>query len=92
MMSTEPIVEFTELEHLDFEVPCDYDRLGKCGGSAAHWVMIARCPCGAGAVRLACGACKNMLVSTENALSCPSECGEVFAPARRAFSRVEWLR
>lgn len=91
-MSTEPIMGFTELEHLEFDPPCEYDRLGQCGGSAAHWVMYASCGCGFGAVRLACGPCKNMLVSTEHGLSCPADCGEIFAPARRAFSKVEWLK
>lgn len=91
-MAPEPMVGFTELEEIvgDLELPCEYSWLFHCD-DAAHWVMHARCGCGVAVQRLACGGCKNILLSTEEGVRCPAECGEVFVPARRAYHRVEWL-
>lgn len=75
----------------EIEIPCDYDRLLHCGPSAATWEMRAACGCGQKAVRLACEGCKDILLQTEEALSCPASCGELFAPARRAFWLIEPL-
>lgn len=92
-MAPEPIVAFTELEDIvgEFELPCEYAELFGCD-AAANWIMHAKCGCGVSVQRLACGGCKNILLSTENGVRCPAECGEVFVPARHAYHRVEWLR
>lgn len=89
-MAPEASVEFTELEAYEFEVACEYGELFGCD-AAAHWAMHARCGCGVSVIRLACGGCKNILLSTEGGVRCPAECGEVFVPARRAYHRVEWI-
>ena len=75
----------------DLEIPCDYDPMLRCGPGSARWLMRVRCGCGLVEDRLACGPCKNILTSIEDGLECRA-CGEVFIPARRAFSYMEWLR
>lgn len=92
MMSTEhDETVFTEIVG-EIEIPCDYDRLFHCGPDAARWVMTGRCDCGYQGDRLVCGGCKNVVLSTEEGLSCPEGCGLIHAPARHIFIRIEWLR
>lgn len=88
MMAPEQI-NVTELVG-DLDIPCDYHPTLKCGPAAARWLMVVRCGCGNIAHRLACGGCKSIWISTEDAAECPA-CGEIFAPARKAFARIEWL-
>ena len=91
-MSTEGLTEqemFTLLME-DVAVPCDYDQYFRCGPAQAEWLMVARCGCGQTAHRLACDGCKTAWLATEDAAEC-SKCGEVFAPARKAFTWIERL-
>ena len=90
VMSPESVIEDLSQIVGDLEIPCDYDRVYQCGPAVARWLMVAKCGCGNTAHRLACGGCKNLWVSSEGAAEC-GECGEIFTPARRAFSRIEWL-
>lgn len=69
----------------DLEVPCDYDRMFRCGPSAAEWEMRAACGCGDKAVRLVCTDCKEAVLKDGVAVACPSDCGTIHAPARRVF-------
>ena len=89
-MSPENVIEDIAEMVGDLEIPCEYDYCFGCGPSSARWLMVAQCGCGHIANRLACGGCKNIWVSTEDAAECP-KCAEVFTPARRAFARIEWL-
>lgn len=92
-MAPESTISQHELAQMVGEIPlpCYYADWSHCGPAQARWVMHVRCNhCGVQVARLACGPCKNILVSTEDALTCPT-CDEVHAPARRAFARIEWL-
>ena len=75
----------------DLSIPCDYDRLYKCGPAAAEWVMIARCECGVSGERLVCPTCKDSVLMDEGGLCCPAGCGFVYVPARHAFTLIEPL-
>lgn len=90
-MATEPMIEFTELTHLDsaWEIVCDYDEQFHCGAAAA-WEMRLACNCGCKGVRLACEDCKNLWMAADGAATCPA-CGEVTAPARHIFWHVAAL-
>jgi hypothetical protein len=90
MMSTEPIVEFTELEHLDFLVACDYGDQFQCGPAVAGWEMRLACNCGHKGVRLACDDCKDKWLTADSAAECPA-CSEITAPARHLFWHVAEL-
>ena len=74
----------------ELEIPCDYDRLFRCGPAAAEWLMVARCGCGVVGHRLTCASCKDGIMQTEGGLACPS-CDMVFIPARKAFAYMEKL-
>lgn len=92
-MSTEATILPTEVADIVGEIPlpCFYASWSHCGPSQARWVMHVRCDaCGMAVTRLACGPCKNILVATEDGVTCPA-CEEVHVPARRAFARIEWL-
>lgn len=81
------------LTHLvgDLEIPCDWDRIFKCGPRAAQWVAAVRCGCGYSSHRLICEGCKTVALATEEGLMCPNICGEVAVPARRAIAYIEPL-
>lgn len=83
-------IQFTELEEIvgDIEIPCDYDRIFRCGPAAAGWEMRAVCGCGNKAVRLACESCKDAILQTEDGMSC-SVCDAVTIPARHLFWHIE---
>lgn len=83
-------VTLTELVG-DLEVPCDWDRIFRCGPKAAQWVVGLRCGCGVLDQRLVCEGCKSVVLAMEEGLSCPSDCGEVFIPARKAIHYMEHL-
>lgn len=88
-MSTEVGIEVIAIEEIvgAIEIPCEYDRLFRCGPSAAEWEMRAACGCGNMAVRLVCEPCKDAILQTEDGLSC-SVCLAVIAPARHLFWHI----
>ena len=75
----------------DIESPCEWHRIFNCGPKAASWIVAVRCGCGANAHRLVCEGCKSVAMAMEEGLQCPSECGEVFIPARKAIAYMEHL-
>lgn len=87
-------IDLTEVVE-DVQFPCDFnnpehDPQGLCSGSHAEWVLYFSC-CRGVRPRLACSGCKDHRTGpTESAVVCGS-CGEVYAPARKAYSRVEAL-
>ena len=88
LSDTSPII----LEKIvgDWSVVCDYSENNWCPDEEAKWVMNVNCPgCGWSGIRLGCTPCKEMLLTTEDAVECT--CGEVTAPARHCFSHVEAL-
>ncbi|MGZ6788364.1 MAG: hypothetical protein ACXVGN_00235 [Mycobacteriaceae bacterium] len=90
-MSTEvEVIEFTQLVE-DIQIPCDWDRLFKCGPRGATWLVGLRCGCGQADQRLVCDGCKSVALQMEEGLYCPVDCGEVFIPARRAIHYMEAL-
>lgn len=95
MMSTEPIIEFTELVQSvgDLQIPCDWaDNAIHDGEDPARWVAtLVVCVCGRTGARLICGPCKNKALSTLDAAEC-GVCGEVYQPYRTVIATLEWLR
>lgn len=91
-MSPEQTISQEELADLvgEIELPCEYDRIFRCGPSAATWEMRAACGCGALAVRLVCECCKDFTMQTEDGFSC-GDCGVVTVPARHLFWLVNRL-
>ena len=76
----------------DLEVPCDYgERKWGFSHGAAKWVGFVRaCPtCHSSGQRLFCEGCFSVFSTDDNCFTC--DCGEVTAPARHAFSRLEHL-
>lgn len=80
----------------DLEIPCDFSDDPICGDSPAHWVLFKHCPgCHDRKALLACDNCKDARMSSECGVICQSRdgggCGELIAPARKAYERVEAL-
>lgn len=90
MMETEDITVLEMVE--DHAIPCDYSDDWACSDAPATWVMFKACPvCDKRGARLVCETCKDVRMSTEDGLICQPGCGEVVAPARHMYSRVEPL-
>jgi hypothetical protein len=71
----------------EIELPCDYYEDGT-PHTAGEWVLfLVRCGCGTGGTRLACDACAQSRIASDDAVFCA--CGEVTAPARLAYSYIE---
>lgn len=90
MSSTEDITILEMVE--EHEIPCDYadDPYSDCPDLRAEWVLfLVRCDCGYGGQTLACNYCKELRMMSEGAVEC--ECGELVAPARAAYSYVEYI-
>lgn len=89
-MDTEDI---TILEMVgDIEIPCDHIGDGFCPGAPAKWAMLWKCPsCSHGGLSLACDDCKDMRLSSSDGVEDISGCGDVIAPARHMYVRVEAL-
>lgn len=88
-MQTDDLIVTELLESL--ETPCDFSDHWSCSKGRAEWVLHrVRCECGVGGAVLACDGCKNDRLSSESAVEC-GKCGEVTAPARAAYSYIEYL-
>ena len=75
----------------DMAIPCDYsDRKWGFSHGAAQWAgYLSPCGCGAAGQRLFCEGCFGVFSTDDNCFTC--QCGDVTAPARKAFSRLERL-
>lgn len=74
----------------DLEIPCDYSDSRICPQGPAAWVLHrVPCVCGKGGAVLSCTACKDYRLLSDGAVFC--DCGEVFAPAKHAYSFIEPL-
>lgn len=83
------IIDLTKIVG-DIETPCDYSEEYSCNDSPARWALhLTVCSCGVGGVRLACTDCKDQRLKEDSAVAC--DCGEVTAPARLAYARIEAL-
>ena len=74
----------------DLETPCDYsDRKWGFSHMAAQWVGYVKpcATCHTTGQRLFCEGCWAVFSQDDNCFTC--ECGEVTAPARHAFSRLD---
>lgn len=80
----------------EHEIACDFFGDPFCKGSAAKWVMFKCCPsCSDRKALLACDTCKDARMTSEAGVICQNfqgdGCGELIAPARHAYERVEAL-
>ena len=90
VMMTPDVITITEVVG-DMNVVCDYAERDWCRKAPAKWIgFLSPCACGAGGQRLICEPCKQILLEADS--SCfQCDCGEITAPARLAFSRLERL-
>lgn len=80
----------------DHEIPCDFSAEKLCSQGGARWVLHKLCPsCSDMRALLSCDACKDARMSSEIGVVCKNfnggGCGEIIAPARKAYHRVEAL-
>lgn len=88
-MSTEEMTVAEMVESLT--TPCEYSDQDSCSKLGAEWVLFrVKCTCGAGGAALACNKCKEDRESSEDCVECEF-CGEVTAPARYAYSYIEYI-
>lgn len=72
----------------DHQIACDFSDHSTCPKEAAAWVLHrVRCQCGKSGAVLACTPCKDVRLLSDGAVVC--DCGEVFAPAKHAYSFIE---
>jgi hypothetical protein len=89
-MDTEDITILEMVEQ--HEIPCDYMGDTICPGGVAKWVMFKCCPeCSTHSACLACETCKEARMRSDMGVVCKPGCGEIVAPARHMYTRVEPL-
>lgn len=86
-----PSLVFVEWLVGDLQLPCDYSerRWGFSHGPAKWAGFLSPCACGEAGQRLFCEGCYGVFSRDDNCFTCT--CGDVTAPARHAFSRLERL-
>lgn len=84
--------EFLVWEEVELESPCDFGTMGWYSHGHAEWIAHFKCQkCPHAGQRLICTSCVNAISHTEDfSFECGS-CGELHAPARRFFTRLEPL-
>lgn len=85
--------DLTILEMLEeHEIPCDYHGDLGYNDAPASWVMFKVCPiCDERGAKLVCEDCKSIRMSADAGVYCNPGCGEIVAPARHMYTRVEPL-
>lgn len=81
-------------EEQRFEIPCDYGGYRDWGcrdTAAARWIAVPSISgCGHAEPRLICTACRDFIITTQEAASC-GRCQAIWSPFRRCFSHFEPL-